>query len=152
MFSGINWYRATVALCICLSANSGNRSKCTLCFWVEKFLIVVVTEWYLVKPSWNLSMNVFFYWEVGLNGKYPKLQPVAALDRFWRCSQVEIFVYASWQQMHLSCRRDSVWSFLSYLDPECKWCVRSWASRQIHKDMLSLDCRKAKNFVFRKPG
>lgn len=152
MFSGINWYRTTVALRICPSAYSGKRSKCTLCFWAEKFLIVVITEWYHVKPSWNLSVKVFFYQEVGLNRRYTKWQPGGALDMFWRWSQVEIFVYASWQQMQVRCKRESAWSFLPYLDPECKWCVRSWVPIQIHKDMLSLDCRKVNSFVFRKPG
>lgn len=40
---GVNGYRATVASCIGPSANSVSRSKCALCFRVEKLLTVVGT-------------------------------------------------------------------------------------------------------------
>lgn len=133
LLSGVNSYRATVGSYIPPSADSVNRIKCALCFWVEKSLIVLTTVWHLVESSWDLSVKVFFYQEVELNSKYANWQLIGESDKCWRWSEVEIFVYASWQQMQVSCIRESKQSFLPYLDPECIWHERPGASRQIHK-------------------
>jgi len=54
--------------------------------------------------------------------------------------------------MQVSCSRESIWSFLTYWDPDCKLPVRDAELPNRFKKSLSLDCRKVQNFVFIKVG
>lgn len=87
-----------------------------------------------------------------MNSKYTNWQPVGASDRFWVVligGDLCLCIMAT----NAGELQDGEYTkFSSLLAPECKWHVRGAELPDRFTKSLSLDCRKAKNFVFKKLG